>query len=323
MSLSLKEVEEYGKIVQYNSDTGEFRDISTTIELKPYQNRPSDLLTMNRYRNCSDCQWESTFGWMGQRNAMLNKKIQEVDEKDMFYYLTGNFLQHAGNTHKMIWQLENIYKNGTSEMPGKYNFPKGSEFDLLLENLVTKSPCFKRALAHKSTGWTLLRVLELCFIHQMKDVNYSTMILNIFLRIENEPRFDFIVAQLKRWPYYRINSLLDNTLIPCTIANRIPFVDQVTNRQCFKYLEHLLDPRSAHIKMHWKCKRLFFVAKYKPARDCPFSAIPMDILKYILYFAEIISLPRAVSFQLTKEEENKIKATQPLTFLEKMKKIFF
>lgn len=242
MSMSMKEVEEYGKIVQYNPYTGEFRDIFTTKEFKPYPEDSSDLLKIARYCNCS-CQWELTFEGMGQSNrhsdAILSKKIQDVDKKDMFYYLTGNFLQHDGSTFKMIWQLENLYKNGsysTSKSPGNYNFLKGSEFDLLLENLVTKSPCFRRALAKNSYGWTSLRVFELCFIHQMKDVNYNTTISAIFVNIENEPRFGSIVAQLKTWPYYHINSLLDNTLIPCTIANRIPLVDPVTDEQCFKYL---------------------------------------------------------------------------------------
>lgn len=317
---------EYGKIVEYNFLTGEFRDIFKTndFELLSFGLHDSDLFEIVKYCNC-DCQWKLTSDTMlTPRVIRLRAKIEihHIDKKNMFNYLVDNFLQHAESVAGLIRKLENLYKNGSydiNEISGNYNFEKGSEFDLLLENLVTKSPCFRRYLANASHGWTLLRILELCFMHQMKDVNYNNMISMIFVDIGHPPRFDFIVAQLKTWPYYRINSLLDNTLTPCTLAHSILYVDQVTHIQYFKHLEHLLDPRSAHIKMDWKCKRLFLVAKYKPARDCPFSTIPMDILKYILHLAEIFSLPRAVSFELTQEEEeDKINANRPLSWVKKM-----
>jgi len=341
---SLKEIEEYGKIVEYNSYKGEFRDIFTAKDFEPVplslssvafasvEYRVELLLSMARYCNCT-CQWVLTAENIGQiyrdDDKILRTKITLIDKKDIFYYLVGNFIQHKGWDISIIWKLENLYKCGsykTKGVPGEYNFEKGSEFDLLLEKLITESPCFRRYLAYNSRGWTSLRIAELCLEHEAKDVDYSSMILKIDMprtEIKKEPRFVSVLEKLKKWPYYRINCLMGITPIPCTIANRILFVDKVNNKQYQSYLEHMLNPRFAIVPIDWKCKRLFFVAKYKPNANCPFSNVPIDILKYILHFAEIVSLPKAVDYAFTEEERNKIKASQPLTWSEKFKKYFY
>lgn len=335
MSLSTKEIEEYGKIVQYNPYTGEFRDVFRTNEFEYPLINLLDLLENARYYNCK-CQCELTLESMGQSNrhsdTMLNKKIDNVDKRDMFYYLTGNFLQHNEKEDSdILCELEGLYRNGSSSklsIPGSYNFGKGTEFDFLLENLVTKSPCFRRYLANRSSGWTMLRVLELCFAFRATDVNYNFMIVQfIATSFEYTPRLDLIVEQLKTWPNYRINCLPEHHLTidafgsPFTIGSAIPYVERISSIGCGHFLVNFLGPRFVYMKMSWQCKKIFLIAKYKPNRDCPLSTTPTDILKHILHFVENFSLPKAVSFEFTQEVRNKIQESRSLS--NKIKNLFY
>lgn len=287
--------EKYGYLVTYDRYTGKYFDFKGFYELM-FRNK-----TISHAKRCDcTCQVELSMANVGHfvdhDYGILKKRIEDVEPRDMFYYLTGNFLQHRRYwTHEdVVVVLEKIYAkraNSAYSSPGSFDFSADSDFDRLLRQLI-KKPCFRRLLASTSAGYTAARLIELCVGLDAEDVDYAAMVYRLIREDDNvvvSSRVKTVADLLHTYPRFYINRTFIFSENCMTLFDVIQPLDECRS---------LLGPRQVHITLPWPCKRLLFLARLKRSGKCPLSALPLDVLKIIIAFCETVSLPRARAFYL-------------------------
>lgn len=301
--------EKYSYLVTYDRYSGKYSDFKSDRER--FDNK---LMLHAKQCNC-ECQIELSMAKLchivDHDYAILKKRIEDVEPRDMFYHLTGNFVQHRRYwTHEdVVTVLEKIYAK-RAKMPlngdGSFDFATNSDFDLLLQQLVKKQ-CFRRLLASTSAGYTTARLIELCIASDFEDVDYASMLYRLIRNDSNivtSLRIKSVVELLSKYPRFYINRAFFFSDGNKTLFDIIQPLDEC---------DSLLGPRCSKIQLPWACKRLLLLARFKRSDKCFLSRVPLDVLKIIIEFCETISLPRARGFYcetkslIAKEKEKQSK----------------
>lgn len=280
--------EKYGKFVTYDKYTGKFRDFKNEWK---FSSKVHTLLLHARRCDC-ECQVELTLLNLAhtmQDVAILKQKVEDVLPKNMFYYLTANFMQHrkSWDNDTFVKQLEEIYAKRSLDLETKNN----DTFDKLLKELIGV-PCFRRFLAATAKENTLIKILDLCLQTFAVDVDYVAIVSRINQQQEQHSQeLDDIFLRLREFPMFYVNRVYK----PLGFITFYDFSKADSTPQHNKF--DIISPRYGRIYLPWKCKRVLFIALVKRDKNCHISKIPKDVLNIIIKYTEMISLPSARSFR--------------------------